>query len=71
MAAFSPRGGAVSVKSRLRVVLACLTLLGGVTIGVPMRPSEIEDLMRQMNQPKIAHVLPKKDDDEGDVGAEQ
>ena len=52
----------VSLKSRLRVVLACLTLLGGVTIGVPMRPTEIEDLMRQMNRPKIAHVLPKEND---------
>ena len=57
----------MSLKARLRVVLACLTLLGGVCIGVPMRPSEIEDLMRGMNQPKIAHVLPKEDDEGDDM----
>jgi len=51
----------VSLRSRLRVVLACLTLLGGVWVGVPMRPGEIEDLMGQMNRPKIAHVLPAED----------
>jgi len=27
-------------------------------MGVPMRPEEIEALMADMNQPKIAHVLP-------------
>jgi len=55
----------VSLKSRLRVMLACFTLLGGVWVGVPMRPVEIEDLMRQMNQPKLAHVL-REEDEEGD-----
>ena len=33
--------------------------------GVPMRPEEIEELMRQMNQPKLAHVL-RDEDDSGD-----
>jgi hypothetical protein len=37
----------------------------GVLIGVPMRPDEIQELMNQMNQPKLAHVLPS--DEEGDV----
>jgi hypothetical protein len=26
--------------------------------GVPMRPEEIQELMRTTNQPKLAHVLP-------------
>jgi hypothetical protein len=30
--------------------------------GVPMRPEEIEELMRQMNQPKLAHVLRDESD---------
>ena len=55
----------MSLKGRLRAMLACFALLGGVWAGVPMRPAEIEDLMRQLNQPKIAHVLPEEDD-EGD-----
>jgi hypothetical protein len=37
----------------------------GVLSGAPMRPDEIEELMHQMNQPKMAHVL-KSEDDEGD-----
>ena len=47
------------------MMLACLTLLGGVWVGVPMRPAEVEELLREMSQPRIAHVLPAQDD-EGD-----
>jgi hypothetical protein len=32
--------------------------------GVAMRPEEIQELMRTMNQPTLAHVL--RDDDSGD-----
>jgi len=31
-------------------------------MGVPMCPEEIAELMRNMNQPKIAVTLPKDDD---------
>ena len=34
-------------------------------MGSPMRPEEIEELMRQMNQPKLAHVL-RDENDSGD-----
>jgi hypothetical protein len=30
----------------------------GVLSGVPMRPDDIRELMKQMNQPKMAHALP-------------
>ena len=50
---------------RLRVLLMCLALEMGVLAGVPMRPDEIQELMNQMNQPKMAHVLPS-DTDDGD-----
>ena len=56
----------MSLMSRLRVMLACLTLLGGVWVGVPMRPAEIEDLLREMNQPRIAHALPAEDEEGND-----
>jgi hypothetical protein len=46
------------MRSRLRVVLVCAALQMGVLSGVPMRPDEIRELMKQMNQPKMAHVLP-------------
>lgn len=53
-----PQGGLVSLKEKLRVVLACATLELGVLMGAPMRPDEIRELMHQMNQPKLAHVMP-------------
>jgi hypothetical protein len=55
----------VSLKERLRVVLACAALEFAVLIGAPMRPDQIQELMHQMNQPTIAHVL-REDDDAGD-----
>jgi hypothetical protein len=53
----------MSLKSRLRVIFVCAALELGVLAGVPMRPDEIRELMNQMNQPKLAHVLPA--DEEG------
>ena len=48
----------MSIKARLRTILLCATLELGVLSGVPMRPEEIRALMHQLNQPKVAHVLP-------------
>jgi len=58
----------VSWANRLRVLVVCLGLEIGVLSGVPMRPDEIQDLMNQMNQPKMAHALPTEDEEgDGDV----
>jgi len=43
---------------RLRTVLVCTMLEFAALAGVPMRPEEIQELMRTMNQPKLAHVIP-------------
>lgn len=56
----------MSLKQRLRVLLACAALEFGVLIGAPMRPDQIQELMRQMNQPTFAHVL-RSEDDAGDA----
>jgi hypothetical protein len=56
----------VSVASRLRVLVVCVALEMGVLGGVPMRPDEIQELMHQMNQPSLAHVLPTEDEEGGD-----
>ena len=53
----------MSLASRLRVVFVCAALQLGVFSGVPMRPEQIRELMHQMNQPRLAHVLPA--DEEG------
>jgi hypothetical protein len=52
----------VSLKKRLRTLLACAALEMGVLMGVPMRPEQIRELMHQMNQPTIAHVLPSEEE---------
>ena len=51
----------MSLKTRLRTIFMCLALELGVLGGVPMRPEEIRSLMHQINQPKLAHVLPADD----------
>jgi len=48
----------VSLRTRLRVLLVCAALEFAAFSGMPMRADEIEDLMRQMNRPKLAHALP-------------
>ena len=54
----------MSFKKQLRVVFACLALEMAVLLGAPMRPEEIQELMHQMNQPKLAHVLPAETEEE-------
>ena len=55
----------MSLRKRLRTLLICVVLEFGVLSGVPMQARELEELMRQLQQPKLAHVLPG-DEDDGD-----
>ena len=57
------------VPSRLRTILVCSMLELAALAGVPMRPEEIQELMRTMNQPKLAHVL-RDESDRGDGNPE-
>ncbi len=41
-------------------VLLCMAFGWGSLIGVPMRPREIEELLRQMTVPKIALRNPEE-----------
>jgi hypothetical protein len=53
-------------RKRLRTIFLCAMLEFAALTGVPMRPEEIVELMHTMNQPKLAHTIPKqqeKDDD--------
>ena len=52
----------MSLASRLRVIVVCVGLEIGVLSGVPMRPDDIQDLMNQMNQPRMAHQLPSENE---------
>jgi hypothetical protein len=52
----------VSIKDKLCRILFCLTLGMASLTGVPTRPGEVEELMHQMNQPKVAHTLPDESD---------
>ena len=59
----------MSLRRRLRVLAVCLVLQAGVVSGVPMTPDQIRELMNDMNQPKLAHVLPAADDGSADPPA--
>lgn len=52
----------MSIKRKFCETLLCLTLGLASLAGAPMRAEEIEELMHQMNQPKLAHTLPDRDD---------
>ena len=55
-------GESVLFKGKLRNITLCLALGLGSLMGVPMRADELEELLHQMNQPKIAHTLPEEND---------
>ena len=55
-------GESVLTKRKFRNITLCLALGLGSLMGVPMRAEEIEELLHQMNQPKIAHTLPDEND---------
>jgi hypothetical protein len=44
------------VKTSLRTILTCALLQVGVLFGMPVRVEEVEELLRAMNQPKVAHT---------------
>lgn len=48
----------VSIKHLLRTLAVCLPLMFGSLSGVPMKPEEIEELMHNLNQPKITITIP-------------
>lgn len=53
----------MSVKRKIRELLFIASLAVALLGGAPMRPDEIEELLSQMNQPKVAHTLAEKNDD--------
>lgn len=53
----------MSVRHRLRVVVVCVALQMGVLTGTPIVPDQIGDLLKEMNQPKLAHLLPADEND--------
>jgi hypothetical protein len=61
----------VPLLKSLRTVLVCACLEVGLLAGVPMRPEQIEDFMRQMNRPKLAHALPDEKDHGDDPPAKR
>ena len=56
----------MSITRRLRTVACCAILEIGTLMGVPMRPEQIQDLMRAMNVPKVAQTNP--DESHADEG---
>ena len=48
----------MSWRHRLRTIFACLMLEWAALGGTAMRPEQIEELMRTMTRPALAHVNP-------------
>lgn len=46
----------MSIKEKFRKSMLVLAIGLGLVAGAPIRPEEIEELMRQMNQTKIVRV---------------
>jgi hypothetical protein len=59
------------VPPRLRTLLVCTMLECAALIGTPMRPDEIEKLMRSMNQPQLARVIANEAPDDKPEEAER
>jgi hypothetical protein len=49
----------MSIARRLRTIACCAILEVGTLMGVPMRPEQVQDLMRAMNVPKLAQTNPE------------
>jgi hypothetical protein len=47
-----------------RKLVVCFALGFGSVIGVPMRPEEIQELLRDMNVPRVETTVPKRDDED-------
>ena len=54
------------LKGRFCKALFCLAL-GLASLGAPMPPEEIEELLCSMNQPKIAQTLPEEHENADDL----
>ena len=53
----------MSLKHQFRCMTLCFALWIGAGMGAPMPPEKLEELFRQMNEPKVAHTLPAEDED--------
>jgi hypothetical protein len=54
----------MSFKKRLRTVFVCLVLEAGVLVGAPVRMEQIHELLRSLNQPKLAQTDPEQNESE-------
>lgn len=47
-------------KRKLRTLLCCGVLQFGALFGVPMRPEQVQELMRSLNEQKVARTQPEE-----------
>jgi apolipoprotein N-acyltransferase len=52
----------VSLKKKLRSLLLCAVLSAALGVGAPIHPDEIEELLAQLHQPKVAQTLRQEED---------
>lgn len=57
----------MSIKHQLRCITLSFVLWIGSGMGMPMPPEKLEELLRQMNQPKVVHTLREGNHDGEDL----
>jgi hypothetical protein len=48
----------VSLRRRLRTLVACLVLQGAALLGSPMKVEELQELLHALATPKVARTRP-------------
>ena len=56
----------MSIKQVLRSLLFTGAVGLGLAFGAPLHPGQIEELLHQLNQPKVAHTIRKREEDDDD-----
>lgn len=56
----------MSIKQALRSLLFTGAVGVGLALGAPLNPNQIEELLHQLNQPKVAHVIRQQNEDDDD-----
>ena len=55
----------MSLRNKLRTLTCCLVLQVATLIGVPVRAEQVQELMRSLNQPKLARTTPQESKKDG------
>ena len=59
-------GGVMSANKQLRKILLCLGMEAAALLGAPIRPDEVEDLLRSAQRAKVESTIRQEQEDSDD-----